>query len=363
MEGERLYTQASEQLQRMRVKRALRLFERAEQAQYDPDCCAAGRWDCHMLSGDFESAWRESDSIASRGNPDPHRFWDGQPFRDRRVLIRCLHGLGDTLQFIRYSPLIREQARTVTVEAQPTLKSLIEQAGIEQPRIADRVITWGEPEPDWDQQIEINELPRVFRTTVRSIPNHVPYLIVPRDGEIPVTNGRQLRIGLVWDSSSYNPERSVRLKDVAKLFAVPGASFFSLQAGPQRAELEPWSDQVVNLYSGSPAVLPMAKTLKTLDLVISVDTMMAHLAGAMGRPVWTLLPYRCDWRWMTKRGDSPWYPTMRLFRQERPGDWGTVIRQVERALRILVTQRNFEAHPARRPSTSHPIAAPGVQEA
>jgi hypothetical protein len=358
VQGERLYTQATEQLQRMRVKKALRLFERAEQAHYDPDCCAAGRWDCHMLLGDFESAWRDSDLIASRGNPDPHRFWDGQPFTHRRVLIRCIHGLGDTIQFIRYAPLMREQARTVTIEGQPTLKALLEQA-----RIADQVITWGEPEPDWDQQIEIIELPRVFRTTVPSIPKQVPYLNVPCDPQVHTTESGQFRIGLVWGSSNYNPERSIRLNDLAKLFAIPGASFFSLQAGPQRTELDPWSSQVVNLYNESPSVLPMAKTLKTLDLVITVDTMMAHLAGAMGRPVWTLLPYRCDWRWMMKRGDSPWYPTMRLFRQERPGDWRTVIRQLERALRILVSRANVEAHPSRHSSPSHPIAAPGVQEA
>jgi hypothetical protein len=357
VEGERLYIQASEQLQRMRVAEALRLFERAEQAHYDPDSCAAGRWDCYMLLGDFESAWRESDLIAARGNPDPHRFWDGQPFANRRVLIRCLHGLGDTVQFIRYAPLIREQARTLSIEAQPTLKSLLEHA-----RIADRVITWGEPEPDWDQQIEINELPRVFRTTLQSIPNHVPYLNVPDDYRVDVNTARQLRVGLVWGSSGYNPERSIQFRDLAKLLAIPGASFFSLQAGPHTAEFAPWSSQVVNLYDGSLCVLPMAETLMTLDLVITVDTMMAHLAGALGRPVWTLVPYRCDWRWMMKRRDSPWYPTMRLFRQERHGDWRTVIRQVERALRMLISQPKFEGYPSRH-SAAPPVAMPGVQEA
>ena len=101
----------------------------------------------------------------------------------------------------------------------------------------------------------------------------------------------------------------------------------------------------------------------TIDVVISVDTMMAHLAGAMGRPVWTVLPYRCDWRWMMKRRDSPWYPTMRLFRQERPGNWATAIRQVERELRILVIRSNFEGLPSPLSPASHPIAAPEVQEA
>jgi hypothetical protein len=358
VEGERLYIQASEKLQRMRVREALRLFERAEQAHYDADSCAAGRWDCHMLLGDFESAWRESDLIASRGNPDPHRFWDGQPFANRRVLIRCLHGLGDTIQFIRYAPLIREQARTVSIEAQPTLKSLLEQA-----QIADQVITWGEPEPDWDQQIEIIELPRIFRTTVPSVPNRVPYLTAPCDDRMDVEMSTQLRVGLVWGCSGFNPERSMQLNDLAKLFAIPGASFFSLQAGPQRAELEPWSSQVHNLYNGSLCVLPMARNLMTVDLVITVDTMMAHLAGAMGRPVWTLLPYRCDWRWMIERQDSPWYPTMRLFRQKRPGDWRPVIQRVERELRMLISQQKFERHPSRHCSPAQPISAPEVQEA
>lgn len=358
MNGEQLYIQASEQLQRMRVTEALRLFERAEQAHYDPDSCAAGRWDCHMLSGNFELAWRESDLIAARGNPDPHRFWDGQPFANRRVLIRCLHGLGDTIQFIRYAPLIREQARTLTIEAQPTLKSLLEQA-----RIADQVITWGEPEPDWDQQIEVNELPRVFQTTVQSVPRHVPYLTVPRDHGLDMNNNRQLRIGLVWGTSNYNPERSVQFKEMAKLLAIPGASFFSLQAGPHKAELELWSSQVVNLYKGSLCVLPMAQTLISLDLVITVDTMMAHLAGAMGRPVWTLLPYRCDWRWMIKRDDSPWYPTMRLFRQKRPGDWRPVIQQVKRELRMLISDPNVEPHLSRQCSPAQPVSAREVQEA
>lgn len=358
MEGERLYTQAGEQLQRMRVKEALRLFKRAEQANYDPDSCAAGRWDCHMLSGDFELAWREGDLIAARGNPDPHRFWDGQPFKNRRVLIRCLHGLGDTIQFIRYAPLIREHARTLTIEAQPTLKSLLSHACI-----ADQVITWGEPEPDCNQQMEINELPRIFRTTLESIPNRIPYLNVPWHQESEVIRSRSVRIGLVWGSSSYNPERSIRFEDLTKLFSIPGASFFSLQAGPQRVELEPWSSQVADLYNGSLCVLPIAQSLMTLDLVITVDTMMAHLAGALGRPVWTLLPCPCDWRWMIERRDSPWYPTMRLFRQKRPGDWRPVVRQVEQALRVLISQKRFASRLSSQCSPAQPVAMPGAQEA
>jgi hypothetical protein len=150
---------------------------------------------------------------------------------------------------------------------------------------------------------------------------------------------------------------------MAELLHVAGASFFSLQAGPQCAELEPWSSQVATLYDGSLCVLPIAQKLMTLDLVITVDTMMAHLAGAMRRPVWTLLPYRCDWRWMMKRRDSPWYPTMRLFRQERPGDWRSVVRQVGRELRVLISRQNSEDSLSGHSSPAHPVAASEVQEA
>jgi hypothetical protein len=359
VKGEQLFTRAIDQLERMRVEEALRLFVRAEQAGYDPDSCAAGRWDCHMLLGDFEAAWRESDSIAQRGNPDPHRFWNGQPFANRHVLIRCLHGLGDTLQFIRYVPLLREQARSVAIEAQPTLKSLLEHA-----RIADQVITWGEPEPPWDQQIEIIELPRIFRTTVKSIPNHAPYINLRSAREADANRRkRPLRVGLVWASSTYNPQRSIPLRALSELFSLPQVSFFSLQVGPQQAELEPWSRQIPNLYSGSPCILPMAETVQAMDLVITVDTMMAHLAGAIARPVWTLLPYQSDWRWMLHREDSPWYPTMRLFRQKCPGDWGSVVRQLKRALQMLIRNAALEARPACRPFPHDPVPAPEAQEA
>ncbi|MGA8029095.1 MAG: hypothetical protein WB992_18300 [Bryobacteraceae bacterium] len=318
----------------MRVEEALRLFELAEQAGCETDSCAAGRWTCHMLAGNFEQAWQESDAIAKRGRPDPNRFWDGRPLRGRSVLVRCLHGLGDTLQFIRYAPQIRREARRLAVEAQPTLKSLLEQADL-----ADEVITWGDAEPYWDQQIEIIELPRIFRTTVSSIPNHVPYIDVPSVyPSCPCDESRPLRVGIVWASSVYNPGRSILLKDMSPWFAIPGVSFFSLQAGPEQAQLEPWSSRIESLYDKSNLILPMAGALKNLDLIITVDTMMAHLAGAMGRPVWTLLPYDCDWRWMLDREDSPWYPTMRLFRQPRPGDWKSVIERVTQALECAKPQ-------------------------
>lgn len=327
MTSEKLFSSAGYELRQRRVAEALRLFTLAEEAGYDPDECAGSRWLGHMLAGQFESAWQESDAIAARGKPDAHRFWDGKPLHGRMVLIRCLHGLGDTLQFIRYVPLVRAIARSVTIEAQPALKLLLQQA-----EIADHVVTWGEPEPAWDQQIEIIELPRIFRTTLDSIPSQVPYLDLKLDRRdtCECNDARPLRVGLVWAAGSYNPARSVRFEEIKQLLEVGGIAFHSLQSGDERIDLVGRNGDVVDLYDDS--VLAMARHVSRLDLVITVDTMMAHLAGAMGRPVWTLLPYEGDWRWMLEREDSPWYPTMRLFRQRKPGEWSDVIGRVKQAL-------------------------------
>lgn len=325
MTADELFTSAGYELRRRRVAEALRLFTLAEQAGHDPDECAGARWIGHMLAGQFESAWQESDAIAARGKPDANRFWDGKPLHGRKVLIRCLHGLGDTLQFIRYVPLVRAIARSVTIEVQPALKLLLEQA-----QIADYVITWGEPEPAWDQQIEIIELPRIFRTTLDSIPSTVPYLKITDASEC--NGSRPLRVGLVWASGSYNPARSVCFDQISQLLDVDRAAFHSLQAGDERRQIAKCNGRIVDLHDDSACLLDTAQKVNQLDLVITVDTMMAHLAGAMGRPVWTLLPYEGDWRWMLKREDSPWYPTMRLFRQLTPGDWSDVIGRVKREL-------------------------------
>ena len=322
-----------------RVGEALRLYEEAERLGFEPDLCAAGRWNCHMLRGDFLLAWRESEAIARRGKPDPHRFWDGRPLDGRHVILRCLHGLGDTIQFIRYAPWIRKRARSLTIEAQPLLKTLIAHSDL-----ADGVMTWGEPEPFWDQQVEVVELPRIFQATLDSIPAEVPYLRAPAPASLPGRQQARLCVGIVWASSEYNPARSIPLGLMARLFSVPQVSFFSLQAGPRRQELEPWRERVQNLYEEDACVLATARNIQALDLVITVDTMVAHLAGALARPVWTLLPFASDWRWMLDREDSPWYPTMRLFRQARPGDWEGVMERVAWELRALSLRADRE-HP------------------
>ncbi|MGH9652874.1 MAG: ADP-heptose--LPS heptosyltransferase [Bryobacteraceae bacterium] len=322
-----IFNKAEERLASRRIADALRLYCEAERLGYDPDSCAAGRWRCHMLAGHFPLAWRESEAVAHRGSPDPHRYWDGRPFDGRDVLIRCLHGLGDTIQFIRYVPIVRQHARSVAVEAQPRLKQLLANSGL-----ADCVLTWGDPEPPWDQQVEVIELPRIFRAGVDAIPAAVPYLRSGADDRYSSSAIAKLRVGIVWSAGDYNPARSLPLPQMARLFSICDISFVSLQAGPAHFDLEPWRDRIPNLHDENACVLRDAQNLEHLDLLITVDTMMAHLAGALAIPVWTLLPFACDWRWMLDREDSPWYPSMRLFRQPRAGDWASVINRVYAAL-------------------------------
>ena len=342
-EAQQSYIEACAKLAGRDVSPALRLFGRAESLGWSADECAAGRWDCFMLLGDFECAWRESDSIASRGAPDPHRLWDGLTFTGRHVMLRCLHGLGDTIQFIRYSPLIRAEARRLVVEVPARMMSLVARVdGV------DEVISWEVPrshEPHWDQHIEIMEVPRAFRTTCDSIPNRRPYLDVSRTTSDSARNRWKIqggsKVGLVWASSAWDHSRSLPMEKLVPVLRKPGFSFFSLQAGPEQSQLVhlPPGCNCRDLVDDSITPLETAAQISNLDLVITVDTMVAHLAGALGKPVWLMLNFASDWRWMLHRADSAWYPSMTIFRQPRQGDWDSVMRQIDAALDEFPSRR------------------------
>ena len=239
-------------------------------------------------------------------------IWDGSPLAGRRVLIRCYHGLGDTLQFIRYAPLVKAVASEVIVWAQPGLLPLLRTAhGI------DRLLPLhgGVPEVEYDVDVEVMELPFLFRTTPRTIPSGIPYL--RGDAPKPASARRAgLRIGIVWQvtRNDWMQERSIPFELIRPMTDLPNVELHVVQRGPALGDLPPsWG-----VHSGSDDVLRAAESIRTLDLLVTVDSMPAHLAGALGVPVWTLLPHVPDWRWMDARSDSPWYPTMRLFRQTVP---------------------------------------------
>jgi hypothetical protein len=330
---------AEQLLDQRHLPAALACFDLAQRKGADPDRCAAGRWMASMLQGKFEEAWRESDSIRHRGAPDPHRFWNGESIRGKRVILRCLHGFGDAVQFLRYMPALQSIASSVILEVPPRMLDLARCI-----RGVGEVITWGDAAPaqlpQWDVQIEITELPYFFRTHQRELPIAANYLRLPPQalGSAAATlrGPETIHAGVVWSSGDWDPARSIPLADLRPLFHDPGVTFWNLQGGEVRNQ---WQDlgSALNLRD-APAlcadggIVPLAAFIARLDLVITVDTLAAHLAGALGRPTWLLLQHAADWRWMHARDDSPWYPSIRIFRQPQQGDWRSVVGQLREAL-------------------------------
>jgi hypothetical protein len=299
----------------------------------------AACWMSYMRRGAFEAAWTISDAVlrARTGVPCWHwprhlqYIWDGTPLAGKRVLVRCYHGLGDTIQFIRYTPLIKAIAQEVIVWAPPALLPLLRPM-----RGIDRLLPLHDetPEVEYDVDVESMELPHIFRTTLATIPAEIPYL---HGAQAALPWHERLAVGLVWATGDWDhARRSIPFPLCAPLAAVPGVALYILQRGPALANYQ----HGIGILSGSDDVVEATRIIRALDLVISVDTMPAHLAGALGVPVWTLLDATADWRWMEGREDSPWYPTMRLFRQDAPGAWEPVItRVVAELMRFSTTLR------------------------
>ncbi|HKS10003.1 MAG TPA: hypothetical protein VJS13_10675 [Pyrinomonadaceae bacterium] len=297
----------------------------------DDPACMNDLWLDAMRRGDFGAAWKISDALLPATRTQDHRamprhlqnIWDGRPVAGKRVLVRCYHGLGDTIQFIRYAALLKRIAAQVIVWVQPSLIPLLH--GVEG---IDQLLPLhdGVPEVEYDVDVELNELPYLFRTTIENIPAEVPYLHVD-PAPLPSTHN-QIRVGLIWQSGDWDATRSIPFPVLRPLAQVPGIEWHILQ---RDAHLANWDGQF-GILSGGDNPLDDARIMRALDLVISVDTMTAHLAGALGQQTWTLLPFNADWRWLTDRHDSPWYPTMRLFRQKQEKDWREVIDEVSSIL-------------------------------
>jgi hypothetical protein len=300
-------------------------------------------WTAAMMRGDFAAAWQVCDRVLAQRTASQdscsdwprHRqyVWRGAQLAQRRVLVRCYHGLGDTLQFIRFAQPLRRIAREVTVWVQPPLLNLVATA----PGV-DRVSALhdGLPEFLFDVDIEIMELPHALRVSMESLSGHVPYLFPRMRSRVPAQRDDVLKIGLAWQSGNWTQERSIPLDTLQRLQSLPGVALYSLQFPPEAHALEVLG--AADLACKEIELL--ASRMQRLDLIISADTYTAHLAGALGLPVWTLLPTTSDWRWMHDRTDSPWYPTMRLFRQSEPGDWDDVMGEVMQALRQLTLYKN-----------------------
>ena len=305
--------------------------------------------------GRFEQGWAGYEwrwKCKEFGSLPPFQppLWDGSFLDGRTILVHAEQGLGDTLQFIRYVPSLHQRGGRVILMCQPPLVRLLTRSpGIE------RLLAHGDPVPEFDVHTPLLSLPRLLGTTLESVPADVPYLEAEpqlveawrhRLGSYP-----GFKVGIVWQG---NPKfrldrlRSIPLAQFAPLARVPGVHQFSLQKGPGAEQLAAVTDRfpVTDLGRRLDDFMDTAAVLKNLDLVISVDTAIAHLAGALGIPVWVALPFAPDWRWLMGREDSPWYPTMRLFRQTRPGQWEDVFHHIAEAL-----QRRLAAPAELRPIT------------
>lgn len=297
------------------------------------------QWIAAMRAGDWAAAWRVNDRVLARRDPatvdDPtlpyhlRSVWDGTPPDGVPTLVRCYHGLGDTVQFARYLPQLRARAAHVTLEVQPELAGILGAiAGV------DRVMPFqlDAPLPRERCTLEIMELPHALRLP----PPPAPYLAVPDlavRGEAPVPRSGPLRVGLCWQAGGWNPARSVPLALLAPLARLPGVALVSLQRGPAAEEaLAPGAPAFLNPRDRSLDASDTARLLMGLHLVVTVDTLVAHLAGALGRPGWVLLRRDADWRWLHAADASPWYPSLRLARQDEEGDWTEPVAEVTAAV-------------------------------
>jgi Flp pilus assembly protein TadD len=285
---------------------------------------------------EYEWRWKVKDLILPRWEfPQPQ--WNGQDLSGRRILLNGEQGFGDVIQFVRYAPLVAARGGKVTVFCLPELARLMRTTpGVEQ------VVPWDQPVPKFDVHCPMLTLPLIFQTDLTNIPATIPYLSADpaqkAAWQARLKSHTGSKVGLIWagrPTHVADMHRTIPLDNFLPLFKAPGVRFFSLQKGPaarQAARLElPLIDWTSELHDFAVT----AALIANLDLVISADTAVAHLAGALGKPVWLLLPFTPDWRWMLDRADSPWYPTMRLFRQRDRGDWPSVFAEVLKALRSL----------------------------
>jgi tetratricopeptide (TPR) repeat protein len=288
----------------------------------------------------YETRWRKA-SWADQRRDFPQPLWRGDaPIEGKTVLLHAEQGLGDTLQFVRYAPLVARRGASVILEVQPPLKTLL--ATIEG---TGGIVSRGEPLPAFDLHCPMMSLPLAFGTELATIPADVPYLRAPAERLASwrdrLGDRRALQVGVAWAGSAAhknNRNRSIALDRFGSLLSVPGITFVSLQK-ERRAEETAWlrsKPQVVDFGDRLGDFADTATLISLLDVVVCVDTAVAHLAGALGKPVWILLPFACDFRWLIAREDSPWYPTARLFRQPAIGDWESVLARVDHELRCLV---------------------------
>jgi tetratricopeptide (TPR) repeat protein len=332
--------------ERHRMAEALLCFERGLEAKPDYAGLMYNRGLARLLAGDLPGGFADYErrfdvpDFPSKRLKVKQPLWNGQPLPNHTLLLHAEQGLGDTLQFLRYLPEAAKRVQHALLLIQETLTPLLA-AGT----LPDNVVLLheGQPLPHFDVVCPLLSLPHLFGTNLLSIPATVPYLYVDaarsQDWERRLA-GTSLRVGLVWagnPSHKNDANRSLDLAELQPLFALPGIRFFSLQFGPRSTDIVRLglTEQLTDLAPHISNFADTAAALTELDLLVCVDTSSAHLAGALGLPVWLLVPWMPDWRWLLEREDSPWYPSLRILRQPRYRDWANVVDRLAHDLKEL----------------------------
>jgi Flp pilus assembly protein TadD len=292
--------------------------------------------------GDFQNGWPEYEwrwriphlYVSPLKFPTPP--WEGEELHGKRIVLHAEQGFGDTIQFIRFAPLVAQRGGKVVYFGPPeSFRVLQTAAGI------DECVDWNKS-LTYDAHCPLLSLPRIFKADLNNIPANVPYLSaepelirawqqrLPKDG--------RLKVGLNWagrPEHARDRHRSIPLAQLAPLWSVPSVHFISLQIGAAAKQIQTARLEIADRSNDLKDLADTAALVANLDLVICIDSAVAHLSGALAKPTWVFLPHAPDWRWMHDRSDSPWYPTMRLFRQKSAGDWQSPIEQVVQALNAL----------------------------
>ncbi|PMS21650.1 glycosyltransferase [Trinickia dabaoshanensis] len=348
-----LHTQAVALQQRGEHEAALHRYALARERYPNDGSVRRSEAFCRLVMGDFEKGWQRHEDRWMA--PDLHMrrrhanrpLWLGvEPIAGKTIMLHAEQGFGDTIQFCRYVPLMLARGATVVMEVPRPLAPLL--ACLEG---VNRIVAEGEATPAFDVQCPLMSLPYAFRTTLDTIPSDVPYL--QADARRRETWAQRIeqaspegrpRIGLAWSGNprhNNDENRSLSFGVLAPLLALD-ATFVLLQPQVRQCDEQAVRESGIVSFGGQLAdFADTAALTEQLDLVISVDTSVAHLAGALGRPTWVLLPFAPDWRWLLERDDSPWYPSARLFRQRRAGDWAPVIERVAAALHAEFAAERF----------------------
>lgn len=324
---------------------AIQWYERGLQRDPGNPTIRFNRGLIHLLHGRFSEGWDDYECRFEKISPViiPHTGlprWEGGPLQGKRILVQSEQVYGDTFMFCRFLPLLVSLGGEVIFQCQdhlirPALSSL-EEGGV-------TLVVRGEGLPPADFQVPLLSLPRIFGTTIQSIPFRTGYLAPPKT---PLARWEKVfegvgrpRVGIVWGGrkAPLNADRSIPLSHLAPLFSCPGIHWVSFQLGPDRDQLSPFAGTLQDISPSLSDFGETAAALRQMDLLITIDTAIAHLSGALGVKTWLLLKHDADWRWFLDRNDSPWYSSLHLWRQKRPGCWDTIIPEIGKELAIFVS--------------------------